>query len=64
MSVLSRLVLLAYFVEVGLVLLVRWISGAPPRDAASESPKDILRRRYARGEIDQPTFERMMREVE
>jgi putative membrane protein len=51
---------------VGLVLLVRWLSATIGHDgsASIETPRDILKRRYARGEIDQPTFERMLREVE
>jgi putative membrane protein len=48
----------------GLVLTVRWVSGVSAQTTTPETPKDILKRRYARGEIDQPTFERMMREVE
>ncbi|MFN0072271.1 MAG: SHOCT domain-containing protein [Chloroflexota bacterium] len=51
---------------VGLVLLVRWAAGAPSHLAhpAAESPQEILKRRYAHGEIDQATFERMRREIE
>ena len=51
---------------VGLVLLVRWLAsaashaGAPP----AESPLEILKRRYAGGEIDEPTYERMRRQLE
>jgi putative membrane protein len=50
----------------GLVLLVRWASGAMPHggSTAAESPRDILKRRYAAGEIDQPTYERMLKEFE
>jgi putative membrane protein len=51
---------------VGLVLLVRWATGAASHapHAPVESPREILNRRYARGEIDQPTFERMRREID
>ncbi len=50
----------------GAILLVRWALG--PSDAvgsssAGEQPLAILRRRYAAGEIDRPTFERMEQEL-
>jgi len=51
----------------GGVLLARALLGQPAPPAAPappERPLDILERRYAAGEIDQPTFERMKRELE
>lgn len=47
---------------VGIVLLVRWIweqSGSRERSGASDSAQDILRARYARGEINKEQFEQM-----
>jgi putative membrane protein len=63
---LGGLMMLAFWgvLILGIVLLVRWLSAAAPHGPATESPKDILKRRYARGEIDQPTYQRMLREVE
>lgn len=52
---------------VGIALLVRWIisssraSGPPSRE---EDPLTILRRRYASGEIDEPTYQRMRDELQ
>jgi len=49
----------------GVVLVVRWLAdrgsqaSAPPTDSAIE----ILKKRYARGEIDRETFERMKRDI-
>ena len=64
----GALMMLAFWgvLIVGLVLLVRWLSGALVHGvgAAAETPREILKRRYARGEIDQPTFERMLRDIE
>ena len=63
----GALMMLAFWgvLIVGLVLLVRWLSGAMVHGGSTaESPREILKRRYARGEIDQPTYQRMLREVE
>jgi putative membrane protein len=50
----------------GAILLVRWVLGpseAAGSSSAGERPVAILRRRYAAGEIDRPTFERMEQEL-
>lgn len=46
----------------GVVALVRWISRTdnPRRDT---SALEIVKQRYARGEIDQQEFQKMMREL-
>lgn len=67
MSLVSGLVGLA--IAIGLIVLIilgiRWLirqeraaPGAAPRE---ESPIDVLRRRYASGEIDEEEFERRRR---
>lgn len=52
-------------VILGVVFLVRIAMnagrGSPGR--GPESPLDILKKRYARGEIDRETYERMKREI-
>ena len=51
----------------GIVLFVRWIAGHPASGTTpttSEDPMTILRRRYAAGDIDQQTFERMRSDLE
>ena len=65
----GMLLMLAFWVAVilGVVLLVRWAMGTTARvtdEPRSEHPLDILRRRYAAGEIDQATYQRMQRELE
>lgn len=47
----------------GIVLLVKWLAGdkSQPGD---KSALEILKERYARGEIGQDDFERMRRELE
>jgi len=50
----------------GLVIYVLWLqknSGAPKR-GERETPLDILKKRYARGEIDKEEFERIKKELE
>jgi len=47
------------------VLLVRWLGGAghaaPPPHSAVKTPLDILKERFARGEIDKEEFEERRR---
>ncbi len=51
---------------VGLVLLVRWLwdHGRPAGGgAAGEAPLDILKRRYARGEITKEEYDRIKQDI-
>jgi putative membrane protein len=46
-------------------VFTRWQAGrASSSDTAGSSPAEILRRRYARGEIDTATYEEMRRRLE
>jgi putative membrane protein len=65
----GMLMMLAFWVAVivGVVLLIRWAMGGSsqaPAAAPPENPRDIVRRRYAAGEIDQETNQRMQRDRE
>jgi len=65
---LGMLAMLAFWIALiaGVVLLVRWAVGqatAPNTATGTDAPLAILRRRYAAGEIDQPTYERMKQEL-
>lgn len=53
-------------VVVGFVLLLRWfVDRLDARHAAAPpSALDTLKRRYAQGEIDTPTYEQMRRDLE
>lgn len=48
-----------------IVLIVRWLGlsghGAPPHHAPFRTPLDILKERFARGEIDKEEFEERRR---
>ena len=50
----------------GLVALVRWSVSGTDRPGKSGAPSalEILQRRYASGEIDQQTYQRMKAELE
>ena len=49
----------------GIVLLVRWFFGEEDQQGsgAEETPLDILKKRYASGELDREQFESMKREL-
>lgn len=52
---------------VGIVLLIVWLAGrgrpAGGISGPSETPLDILKTRYARGEITREEFERMKQDI-
>ena len=47
----------------GIVVVVRWVSDSR-RDGGGVSPLDILKERYAKGEIDKKEFEERKRTLE
>ena len=54
-------------VIVVIVMLVRWLSGESGTGSpspAAKTPMDILRERYARGDVDHADFDRMRRDLE
>jgi putative membrane protein len=61
---LGGLMMLAFWgaVIIGVVLLVRWATGRGATADGGDEPLTILRRRYAAGEIDKETYERMRSE--
>ncbi len=68
MGIVGGLFMLLFWglIIVGLVMLVRWlwdqgrhVSGS----AAPEAPLEILKRRYARGEITKEEFDRMKQDL-
>jgi len=49
-----------------IIALVKTLTGGstPPGTTPGETPLDILRKRYARGKIDEQEFERKRRELD
>lgn len=59
-------VLFWVLVILGIVILVKWISGASsgPGQTAAKTALDILKERYARSEIGRDEFEQKKRDIE
>jgi len=61
------MVLTIAVIAVIVVLAVRWLGGGPqagPQPPAAKSPLDILKERFARGEIDSEEYESRRRILE
>jgi putative membrane protein len=54
-----------WFLGAALIAVIAWavLRSARGPGSPSDSPEQILRRRYAKGEIDQQTYERMLGEL-
>lgn len=69
MGIFSLLFMLTFFVLVivGIVLLLRWLWSQSKSSSAQappgESPVDILKKRYARGEIDKEEFNTKLKDL-
>jgi putative membrane protein len=52
-------------VVVGIIFLVKWIieQGRQSAQSTDSNPLDILKRRYARGEIDKEEYERKWKDL-
>lgn len=53
-------------VILAIVALVKWLAGSMSTKAGTEemTPREILERRYARGEISREEYERMKRDLQ
>jgi putative membrane protein len=50
-------------VVVGVIFLIRYLIGTTKTSRSEESALDILKRRYARGEIDREEFEQKKKDL-
>lgn len=57
------MILFWIIVIAGIAVLVRMRAGRPGTRDGSESALEILKRRYARGEISREEFDRMKRDI-
>ncbi len=69
MGIVGGLLMLVFWglIIAGLVLFVRWLwdRGRPSAGSvANETPLEILKRRYARGEISKEEFDRMKQDLQ
>jgi putative membrane protein len=58
------MILFWFLVVVVIIFLVRWIINQRPEPPRSDSALDILKKRYAKGEIAREDFERMKKDLE
>jgi putative membrane protein len=61
-------IVVAAAVVVAIVFLVRGLgtggtAAAPPQTGVGESPQEVLKRRYAAGEIDREEYEQKLRDL-
>jgi putative membrane protein len=47
----------------GLIFLIRWLAGVTKTSKMEESALDILKKRYARGEINKEEFEQKKKDL-
>jgi len=55
-----------WLVAIGLIAVVVWAvirSVSRAGNGATESPQDVLKRRYARGEIDKDEYEKRLQDL-
>lgn len=58
------MILFWVLIIVGIVALAKWLFSMPGSRGAGNRPLEILKERYARGEITQEQYEKMRRELE
>jgi len=58
------MVVFGVLVVVGIVALIKWLSSQSPGERSSQSASEILRKRYARGEITKEEFENMKKDID
>jgi putative membrane protein len=57
------MILFWILVIIGIVILIKFVTGGIKRNDGHESPLDVLKKRYARGEISKEEFEAKKRDL-
>jgi putative membrane protein len=57
------MILFWILVIIGVVILIKFVVGVRKHDEEHESPLDVLKKRYARGEINKEEFEEKKKDL-